>query len=581
SILYPMCTGSTCQIIFFYDSGSCNNTAQQTYYTDAAVLTANVWQLVTVTYTFGTGSSVKVYVNGVEQAGTWSSGSGNVAPCQGNERLIMGQNYDGDTFDGSIDEVRVYHRALSAEEVALLYRETHPDDPNANLVGHWTFDGADVSGTTAIDRGRGGNVGTLSGSPAVSPGRLGQALRFDGTDDYVSVAHASSINLSNTISISLWQKGTVFQEYNRSVSKEWGGGQLYGWAIYGNGTALEIVTSAGGPLLNSTDSPVFLYDGSWHHIVWTLDNGNWTYTRDGGVITGSGTYTHGGGFGNTNNFTIGKNGYSASDYFTGQIDDVRIYDTALTATQITDIYRASGGKTIVASSGNDVLTSGLVGQWSMDGQDVAWADTTTEVKDTSGNGSHGNASGMDSTYVVPGRIGQALSFSSSDSSQVDLGTPASLENIVSKTISLWISPSALSSYIGMFGSGIWAFQICSNDGTDCSGQTGALVYYHQFSGTDGKWKTGNNTVAVNQWYHVVLVYDRSSVSNDPTIYVNGSSQGITELTTPTGTADDESASSIHIGYDGYVYFDGKTDDLRVYNTALTSTQVTELYNMGR
>src|SRR3989344_4062560 len=65
---------------------------------------------------------------------------------------------------------------------------------SGGLVGHWTFDGPDMAGTTAIDRSGEGNNGTLTGGPARSIGKVGQGLSFDGVDDLINIAAAASIN---------------------------------------------------------------------------------------------------------------------------------------------------------------------------------------------------------------------------------------------------------------------------------------------------------------------------------------------------------------------------------------------------
>ncbi|MGB4833411.1 MAG: LamG domain-containing protein, partial [Candidatus Moraniibacteriota bacterium] len=242
-------------------------------------------------------------------------------------------------------------------------------------------------------------------------------------------------------------------------------------------------------------------------------------------------------------------------------------------------YFSVRASTKLQSSQAGSLTNGLVGQWSMDGQDVNWSDTY-EVKDTSGNANDGDSVNMSTASVVPGRIGQALTFDGVNQ-QISIGTVAAFGNQATRTISTWIKPSGLTTYRGIVGAGVGSFQICSNDGTDCPGTTGRLVYYHTFSGTDGKWILGADSVKANEWAHVVVTYDRSSTSNDPQIYVNGVSQSVTELTTPTGTADSEVSFNVSIGYDGYVYAMGAIDDVRIYNRALSATEVASLYDMGK
>src|SRR5690606_20679208 len=102
--------------------------------------------------------------------------------------------------NGVIDEPRIYNRALSADEVKNLYDLGTPQTVNASqnssmtsgLVGEWSFNGADISGTTAYDRSGSGNNGTLTNGPTPTFGKVGQALSFDGTDDYISVADPAS-----------------------------------------------------------------------------------------------------------------------------------------------------------------------------------------------------------------------------------------------------------------------------------------------------------------------------------------------------------------------------------------------------
>ncbi|MEK7634837.1 MAG: LamG domain-containing protein [Patescibacteria group bacterium] len=129
-------------------------------------------------------------------------------------------------FDGSIDDVRIYNRALSGTEVVKLYKsgvtklyKTGTAKINSSqvgkikdgLIGYWTFDGKDLSGTNAYDRSPvGTNTGTITGA-VTTIGKAGQALKFDGTSAYVS-----SGNVSNSLrTITFWIKtpGTADTTY--------------------------------------------------------------------------------------------------------------------------------------------------------------------------------------------------------------------------------------------------------------------------------------------------------------------------------------------------------------------------------
>jgi hypothetical protein len=78
------------------------------------------------------------------------------------------------------------------------------------LVGHWTFDGKNMTNTTVIDSSGNGRTGTLTNMTVISSkvvGKIGQGLRFDGTDDYVSIPY-TGIDFERTqpITISAWVK---------------------------------------------------------------------------------------------------------------------------------------------------------------------------------------------------------------------------------------------------------------------------------------------------------------------------------------------------------------------------------------
>ncbi len=85
-------------------------------------------------------------------------------------------------FDGDIDELRIWNRALSDTEIAELCPVAPPVDEGLEL--HWTFE--DSSGTTILDMSGNGRNGTIQGGAALVASPKGQALSFDGVDDLVS-----------------------------------------------------------------------------------------------------------------------------------------------------------------------------------------------------------------------------------------------------------------------------------------------------------------------------------------------------------------------------------------------------------
>src|SRR6185436_957349 len=116
--------------------------------------------------------------------------------------------------------------------------------------------------------------------------------------------------------------------------------------------------------------------------------------------------------------SIGGNNTGANP-FKGFIDDVRFYNRALSAAEITQLYKQGASKlgVTVAPAPNSPFSNGLVGYWTFDGKDTNWAANTTA--DKSGQGNTGRMTNM-STTTSPalGKIGQGLKFDGADDNVV-------------------------------------------------------------------------------------------------------------------------------------------------------------------
>src|SRR3989344_4833500 len=149
----------------------------------SAAGTSNIyggWHYIT---TVRNGTTHQVYVDG-QLEGTTVGTVRNVTDSVNPEGFSLCTYVNWSQLKGQVDEARIYNRALSAEEIKRLYRQTSPqmNASQANklrqgLVGMWTFDGNDMSGNTAIDRSGQGNNGTLSGVKPVI-GKIGQGADY-------------------------------------------------------------------------------------------------------------------------------------------------------------------------------------------------------------------------------------------------------------------------------------------------------------------------------------------------------------------------------------------------------------------
>lgn len=164
------------------------------------------WSDVAVTYD---GSDVRLYVNGEQASSRAVSG-----PIQTTaDPLWIGGNLPyGEHFNGRIDEVRVYARALRADEIRADM--ARPIRPARDLVAAYAFDAG--SGNKATDSSGHGNVGAIDGA-TWTRGRFGDALSFDGVSAVVRVPRSRSLNITRAMTLSGWVRPSAPQTGWRAV----------------------------------------------------------------------------------------------------------------------------------------------------------------------------------------------------------------------------------------------------------------------------------------------------------------------------------------------------------------------------
>jgi len=213
--------------------------------------------------------------------------------------------------------------------------------PTSGLVGYWNFDG------NANDFSGNGNNGTVNGTASWVNGKINQAISLNGSS-YISVPNVKILNPGSSLqSVSAWVKQTS------DGSILWKGSSssdTYELAVKGGKATFTI--NAGGATVNATAvSSASINDGNWHLITGVRSS---TKTADiyvDGVLSGTMTYAgSGASIDTTTPLTIGSR--NGSNFLSGLIDDVRIYNRALSPSEVMDIYNAvaTGGSTPTADT---------------------------------------------------------------------------------------------------------------------------------------------------------------------------------------------------------------------------------------
>jgi hypothetical protein len=206
---------------------------------------------------------------------------------------------------------------------------------NSGLVGWWKF--TDGSGSSAADSSGSGNTGTLQNSPSWVAGHVWPyALSFNGTNNGVLVNNSTSLNLSNSnLSIAAWIKVSSNNGTFREIVRK-GTNSSSTWFLFLNGSN-EISLSTTGSPAEYNNGYAYAADGLWHHVAGVYNGTSCTLYLDGVQKT---SYTCGVPGNDTSPLGIGYIANSNIQYFAGSMDDVHVYNMALTATQVAQLYAA-------------------------------------------------------------------------------------------------------------------------------------------------------------------------------------------------------------------------------------------------
>jgi hypothetical protein len=175
----------------------------------------------------------------------------------------------------------------------------------------------------------------------------------------------------------------------------------------------------------------------------------------------------------------------------------------------------------------------------------------------------------------------AIDFDLTLSQYIDFLSPAGLDNIWASggSTAFWFYIDSLAVEIGLArkatsvanGGDGWSILVTT---------AGQLQLRHAWSTNRGVWQVSG--IVAGTWFHVVIVYDKSGAApgTDPSIYINGVSQSVTEVQIPSGTVADDNAQSLFLGAGlnqaAARYHDGQIEDFRAYTRPLTAPEIATL-----
>jgi hypothetical protein len=221
--------------------------------------------------------------------------------------------------------------------------------PTRGLIGNWIFSGNpnDLSGNNLH--------GSVNGA-VLSTDRFGnsqKAYSFNGSSSSIDIPLSSLYNFSSTdsFSISLWVKTSSLITCQSLVVKG-GANNVWDFGLYLTGSSCPapqqpfysraMFGKESSPLIYSSTA----IDTNWHHLVGVYKNYNWGLYLDTVL---QGIYNNTPILTNTNQISFGKKGMANNDYFTGSLDDIRIYNSTLSSSEIQQLYLESCPKNTIAS----------------------------------------------------------------------------------------------------------------------------------------------------------------------------------------------------------------------------------------
>jgi len=503
------------------------------------------WHHIVVTWNgTGTAESISIYIDGVKSddtdinSGTFGTYTNKALNLHiGSLFRLQPFSYD---WSGNIDEVMLFNRTLSSTEISEIYDEQKK------------YYGVDL---------------------------FVKHLQLDGTNDYVTVGNSTMVDGWGAITYSTWFKMDVWNDYGAIIAAR--GSSLNG--VSPSYAASQKITGyiAADSLCTVSSSATFEV-GTWYHVVLIGEAGSKARLFINGVedsATQGDTIT--GTISQDDVFKIGYDDFSSARQFEGELDEIMIFNNALSDNEILELYNLkfntkdythnnlvskwefennyndSIGSNEGTPTGDPLFINDIVSYWPLDGS----------FDDLIG-GNDGTASG--DIKNVTGISSGGISFDGVD----DKVTISDANDLSSTSISVgaWIKKddlSGLESFISKAsGAGSGEYYFIFGDGD---------LFFRVVDDSTGGYKGKYFTYPDTNWHHIIATFNGTNIS----MYLDGVSQSLADSSSGSFTAMENTAQDVTLSYRGASYpYDGQIDEVLIYNRPLDASEVQALYKAG-
>ena len=532
----------------------------------------NSWQHLCATWD---GSTVILYLNG--QAQTTTASASQIVYNADTETVIGEYRAGTDYFGGEMSNIALLDTALTPTQVTTLYNNGAPGDISSlNPTAWYKLDSSEIYNNTSTQWSVDNNA---------YPSVYKSSLDFDGANSRITFGNVNGFDITDEFSVSCWVNlSSLGTQYFISKQQNSGNYRGYIFSLKSDNTlqfALMQTYNSKQILVSSSET---LSANVWYNLVFTYDGSNngsgvkmyINGTTTTNTVSSLGTITT---ILNTSGFQISGRGGSSGN-IDGQLSNVAVFNTGLSQSQVTTLYNNGTPEASISHS--------PVSWWKLD-------NTTTGLIDNGSASNNGTNNGAtEYAGFVNALAGESVNMDSFDLVQSDLyrQTPYSDYSIKFNGGTQYFSDGATS---GIFN-GATSLSISGWMNIDSGETTSIMIGSWKTGGTQFliRWRvaasnsfefylnTGINTrhadtsgftASYNTWYHVVGTWDGSNMG----MYLNG-------VAYPTAAAPgalNSVSQDNWIGKYSGTYMDGNLSNIACWkNTALTQSEITEIYNAG-